>query len=331
MIDSINFRIENIDYLDFKQLYQKGIRVDDITSSNPITGFTNRCYVFKYNGATFKFNRSNKTILIYASPHKILNKRDITLSNFKEYTLKLEEILIKVFDTSNVNIQLDRIDFCCDIPLTEDDAKTYISFLRFNKIRYKYMKQKNTYATSIYIKTERGKTNLNIYMRQPKTNSELDRGILRIEVQCKKELIKSEYDKYEIPKVLEYYWSEEAIEEYFFNFLKGYLYEGDYYTLEDARKIINNSNCNPDMKRKLKNFVKHVSSYYLSNLMDPKFCKDMRLHYSYATINNYIKKLDAINVNPITIQKLQGVNINKKILPNLLKLARQTAEDKYFK
>lgn len=123
----------------------------------------------------------------------------------------------------------------------------------------------------------------------------------------------------------------EAIEEYFFDFLKGYLYEGDYHTLENARKIINASNYKPDMKHKLKNFVKHVSSYYLSNLMDPKFCKDVRLHYSYGTINNYIKKLNAINVNPITIQQLHGTTTKKEILPNLLKLARKTAEDKYFK
>ena len=59
MIDSINFKIENIDYLDFKQLYEKGIRVDDMTTTNPKTGFINMCYVFKYKGATFKFNRSN--------------------------------------------------------------------------------------------------------------------------------------------------------------------------------------------------------------------------------------------------------------------------------
>ena len=200
MIDSINFKIENIDYLDFKQLYQKGIRVDDITSTNPKTGFTNRCYVFKYNGATFKFNRSNKTILIYARPHKILNKRDITLGDFEEYKTRLNEILIKIFNNSNIKIYLDRIDYCVDIPLTEVEAKMYIRLLNFNKIRYRYMKQKQLYETSVYIKTQRGKTNLNIYIREPKTKSESDKGILRIEVQGKKEFIKSEHDKYGIRK-----------------------------------------------------------------------------------------------------------------------------------
>ena len=331
MIDSINYRMENIEYLDFKQLYQKGIRVDDITSTNPKTGFTNRCYVFKYNGATFKFNRSNETILIYASPHKILNKRDITLSDYKEYELKLNETLIKVFDTSDVNIQLDRIDYCVDVPLTEVEAKMYIRLLNFNKIRYRYMKQEQLYETSVYIKTQRGKTNLNIYIREPKTKSESDKGILRIEVQGKKELIKSEHDKYGIPKELEEYWTKSSMEDYFFKFLRGYLYDGDYQTIERARNIINNSDYKPNMKRKLKNFVKHVGSYYLSNLMDPKFCKDMRLHYSYGTINNYIEKLNAINVNPIPIQQLQGATTEKETLPNLLKLARNVAEDKYFK
>ena len=121
------------------------------------------------------------------------------------------------------------------------------------------------------------------------------------------------------------------MEDYFFKFLRGYLYDGDYQTIERARNIINKSDYKPNMKRKLKNFVKHVGSYYLSNLMDSKFCKDMRLHYSYGTNNNYIEKLNAINVNPIPIQQLQGATTEKETLPNLLKLARNVAEDKYFK
>ena len=331
MLDSINFRIDNINYLDFKQLYKKGIRVDNMTSTNPKTGFTNVCYTFKYNGVTFKFNRSNETILIYANPHKILNKRDITLGDFEKYKQKLNKILIKIFNTSNIKMYLDRIDYCVDIPLTEAEAKMYIRLLKFNKIKYKYMKQKRTYATSIYIKTERGKTNLNIYIREPKTKSEVDSGILRIEVQGKKELLKSEHDKYGIPKELEEYWTKSSMEDYFFKLLRGYLYEGDYQTIERARSIIDNSDYKPNMKHKLKKFVKHVGSYYLSNLMDPKFCKEMKLHYSYGTINNYIKKLNKINVNPIPIQQLQGGTIDKETLPNLLKLARTVAEDKYFK
>ena len=65
--------------------------------------------------------------------------------------------------------------------------------------------------------------------------------------------------------------------------------------------------------------------------MDPKFCKEMKLCYSYGTINNYIEKLNAINVNPIPIQQLQGATTDKETLPNLLKLARAVAEDRYFK
>lgn len=193
------------------------------------------------------------------------------------------------------------------------------------------MKQKRTYSTSIYIKTEKGKTNLNIYIREPKTKSEVDSGILRIEIQGKKELIKSEYDRYGIPKELEEYWTKSSMEDYFFTLLRGYLYEGDYQTIERARRIIDNSNYKSNMKHKLKKFVKHIGSCYLSNLMDPKFCKEMKLHYSYGTINNYIEKLNAININPIPIQQLQGATTDKETLLNLLKLARTVAEEKYYK
>ena len=48
--------------------------------------------------------------------------------------------------------------------------------------------------------SKKGKTNLNIYDRGAKTQKADDQNILRIEVQCKKKLLKNEYNEYGISK-----------------------------------------------------------------------------------------------------------------------------------
>ena len=194
------------------------------------------------------------------------------------------------------------------------------------------MKLEQIYGTSTYLKNKSGKTNINFYNRYAKTKNQDDKGILRLELQCKKKLIKTEYNKYGIPKDLDYYWSKSSMEEYYFDYLYNYLYEGDYYTLKEAKKIINSSDLlKPKMKQKLIKFIEHIGKYQLARLMNAEFCKNNKLKYNTNKINYYIEKLNLIGVNPIPIQNLQGIQTDKEYLPNLLKLARGIAEEKYFK
>lgn len=331
MIDSINYIIRDIEWVNFEYLLKQGIIPKEFKNINKNNGFTNICYSFNYKGVEFKYNKSYKIITILTNAHKILNKRDVTLNDLEEYKSKLQDILSIVFNNSDVKLELNRIDYCVDIPLSEEDIHLYHSLLYFNKRSYKYMKQERLYLSSTYLKNKNGKTNINFYHRYSKTQNEDDKGILRLELQCKKKLIKSEYYNYGIPRELDYYWSKESMEEYYFNYLRNYLYEGDYYTINKAKEIIDNSETLKfDMKRKLKKFIRRIGRLQLSNLMDPEFCRVKRLDYNVGKINYYIEKLNSIGVNPIPIQNLQGLHTDKECLPSLYNLAKQVAEDKYF-
>ena len=332
MIDSINYILRDIEWVNFDYLLKQGIIPKEFKNVNKSNGFTNICYSFNFKGVEFKYNKSYKIITVLTNTHRILNKRDVTLNDLEEYKSKLQEIISTVFNNSDVKLELNRVDYCVDIPLSEEDIKVYHSLLYFNRKSYKYMKQEKLYLSSTYLKNKKGKTNINFYHRYSKTQNEDDKGILRLELQCKKKLIKSEYYNYGIPKEIEYYWSKSAMEEYYFNYLRNYLYEGDYYTISKSKEIINNSEkLKPDMKRKLKNFIRRIGKLQLSNLMDPEFCKIKKFDYTIGKINYYIEKLNSIGVNPIPIQNLQGVHTDKEYLPNLLKLIKQVSEDKYFK
>ena len=181
------------------------------------------------------------------------------------------------------------------------------------------MKIEKDYPTSIYMKTKVGQNNLNIYSRYEKTKKEEDKGILRIEVQNKKKKIKNEYDKYGIDKDLDNYWNIQAMNEYYFNFLYDYLYEGNYYKRKTARQIINNSSYTISMKDKLKKFLKDIEKSKLYTLIAGR-------KYSNGAINNYIEKLNHLSINPIPIP--EDSEYDK--LDNLLNLAREKAKTTYF-
>ena len=324
MIDSINFLIRDMEWIDFKHISELGQRVKEYKNINNRTGFENKCYEFNYKGIEFKYNKSFKILTILTTAHKVLEKKDITLSDYQIYISKIYQIISEVLNTKYFKLELNRIDDCVDFDLTENEKELYLFLLKWNKTNYKYMKWKKDYASSIYIKTKKGKTNLNIYDRGAKTQKADDQNILRIEVQCKKKLLKNEYNEYGIDKELKNYWSKDSMEEYFFKFLYDYLYEGDYYIRKKANKIIRNSQFKNKTKEKLKEFLKDVEEEKLSNLI-----KNGK-KYKPTIILNRIKKLNELKINPIPIPKMIVERRKIEELENLLTRARKIAEEKYF-
>lgn len=318
MIDSINYIIRDIKELDFKHIRKLGMFLKHFIKKNPNTGYENSCYEFKYKEVEFKYNSNLNLLTIITNTHKILNKKDITLSDKTEYETRINRIVSEVLNTNNFKLELNRIDYCVDLKLN-NLISVYLLLLKWNKNKYKYMTIKEEYATSLHINNKRGKTNINIYNRYAKTKQEENQGIMRFEVQCKKKLIKTEYDKYGIDKELSNYWSKESMQEYFFDFLYGYLYEGDYYKYTWSRKMIKDSTCTPKTKIKLRKFLRDVSKESLAGLIEKN-------KYPPNVIQNRIDKLNELNINPISIP--EGYKYEK--LDSLYKLLQAKAEQDYF-
>lgn len=324
MIDSINFIIREVEELDFKHICKiiQG-EIKKYTQKNINTGYENWCYSFQHKGVDFKYNSNLKVVTILANAHKVLNKRDIKESDLNEYEEKVHQTVSEALNTDNFKIELSRIDYCVDVPLTKDEMKVYLFLLKYNKDKFKYMKKKQDYATSVYMQTKKGMRNLNTYARGAKTGKQEDQNILRIELQCKSKLIKREYNKYGIDRALDNYWSEQAMQEYYFDVLSDYFYEGDYYTRKLAYKIINESDNTRRTKVKLKSFLRDVEHNTLAGLISDK-------KYSPQVIRNRIEKLNELSINPIPIPKLLVESRKIEHLENLLTRARRIADQNYF-
>ena len=324
MLDSINFIIRDVEELYFKYICNiTQEKVKHYTKRNKNTAYENSCYSFNYKGIAFKYNSNLKLVTILANPHIVLNKRNIKESDLNEYEEKVHQTVREVLNTDNFKLELSRIDYCVDIPLTEDEKKVYLFLLKYNKDKFKYMKKIRDYATSVYMQTKKGMRNLNTYVRGAKTGKVQDENILRIELQCKSKLIKREYNKYGIDRALDNYWSEQAMQEYYFDVLSDYFYKGDYYTRKLAYKIINESDNTSQTKVKLKLFLRDVENNTLAGLISDK-------KYSSQVIRNRIEKLDKLKINPIPIPKFLAKSWEISELENLLTRARRIADENYF-
>lgn len=184
------------------------------------------------------------------------------------------------------------------------------------------MKIKKSYKTSVYRQSQRGQYNLNIYSRFECTKEHKDRNILRVELQMKKSKMIKEQDQFGITRELDNYWSKEAMEEYYFKFLEGFFGIGPHRRLADAKLLIDNSDYSDNYKMKLKKFLDDISLE-----IDHRELSKNKKYYS-STIKKYKQMLADISVNTLCISK---INNKIDVLSNLLDLARDVAERKYFK
>lgn len=319
MIDSLNLMIKNVKKVDFKNLIKLGgtfaKRYKNYTGSLVQYG-----YNFSYKNIDFKYSKSFENLLLIANPHKVLLKRDITLSDKDEFKKIIIKALKNILQTDEFTVEISRIDYYVDIPVNEK-IKDYLNLLERHKKIFNRMK-KTQYETSSYLKTKKGQgqIKLNFYDKYQESKKDFYKGILRLEIQNMPSKIKSEYKINNVSKQIDIYWSKECMEKYYFKVLEKYLYIGTYYKRDICKKLVDKAGLNARKRKNINRFSLFESRYKVDGVLEKnKFCTD--------TINNYIKTLNELGINPITIPKESKF----EKLENLVKLARATAEAKYFK
>lgn len=324
MIDSIDFFIRDIHFLDFNHLRSLGINDIKSFTSKDRLGNENTHYRWSYKGIEFKYNTLAHIVTAITNTHTILDeKMYITLSDRALYKNRIEQIFNEIFSGMLVKYELNRIDYCVDIKF-EDDVllEKYLILYKYQNPKFVHTKIKNIYATSIYRSSGRGQYNLNIYSKYAESKGERYRDILRLELQIKKAKIKKEYEKYGIPKDLDYYWTQEAMEEYYFDFLSDFFGSGKHMKYFKAKELISKSDYSDTWKKKLKKFLKErMVQVDYKNIVKTK-----------KTFNTYAEKLGALNINTLCMfEALEPFFPETDGIDNLLDLARNVANDKYFK
>lgn len=277
-------------------------------------------YHLSYKKILFNYYMGSQTLVIRTESNKVLNKKYVTLNDLEEYKNILNNIIFEVTGLFNVRLVLSRIDYYVDLVtnVKSHEIADILEILDKHQDNYKYMRKSKKYKTSYYLKTKRGSHNLNCYDRNARYKNRNLEGIFRIELQLKKPKIKSELKKYGIARIIDNYWTKEAMQEYYFNLLRDFFHNCDYYRIDVAIQKIKRSDYKESMKNKLIAFITKINKNGMT-----KAKKD----YSAPTVKNYINKLEKIGLNPVTI----SIDKPYKKMENLLDRAKRIAEEIYFK
>ena len=319
MIDSIDFIINGINYIDFKYLRSKGIEIKSYMRKRNF-----KTYVFEYKNIKFDFTPIRRYLILETHVNEIIEKDIVTISDkeiYKDRVLKIVKEVITNFDSMKFGFEINRIDYKVDLQFKEEEkVQAYNDILTHYKKNFCYAKQKEQYDTSTYLTNKDGQIHINFYDKYAESNKEEYKNVLRLEIQHNHKFIKAQtikdYNSRE--KIIDEYWNEKSMEEFYFKKLREYVYLGTHYKRRKVNELINNSKYNNNYKEKLKKFVLITNRYNITYVQKNIYCRH--------TVNKYIEMLEKIGINPITIP--DGSKYEK--LPSLYIIAKQKAENEYY-
>lgn len=286
--------------------------------------FNKHSYVLKFKDVVFNYYEYSQILKIKTTTDKVLKKGFASLYDLEDYKNKLNKLVEEVTKKDDCSLLLSRIDYCVDLKSDTDNQETkdILELLYKHSHNFKYMKLKEDrdYNTSFCLYSKKGSYNLVCYDRYAKYKDEKVKGIFRIELQVKKYKIKRELkkEKEKVERTLDNYWNECAMKKYYFDFLRGFFYYGDYYRIDVAIEMIKNSSYSINMQDKLIKFITKINENGIT---------ETKKDYSSETFRNYIKRLKNIGLNPITI----SINKDYTKMENLLDRAKRIATEIYFK
>jgi len=231
--------------------------------------------------------------------------------------------------------KLKRVDYCINFDLMEmaigcapeqmmqlikhgDIPPYFVEWLKYDFISRR--KRSGKYSHYLYS----GSTNMNCYYKHAQLKDRYDDCpnindalyVIRFEIQCKYPKIRSlsccRYDdtdpsSYDITrKLLSDQTSADMIEKYF----RRIVGRGDYYTLKDAKEIVESQDFQPSKEQRLIDTLELINQYRGV----AKFRQRLQNRGATADFNRSIKELGELGINPVTIPKSFGV----RRIPNLL-------------
>ena len=178
MIDSINFRINNIKNVDVKKLIDLDIvyhkfkyKVGRFGKPQMVYGkaieneknIISTGIEFEYQNVFFQYYDRFNYVLVIANAHKVLGKTDIKLSDRDNYIITIKKTIKKIFDIEDYRLNIDRIDYCVDLEMTKEEIIERIKLLYKHRNEYCKTIRINDYETSIYLTSKNGQRRINIY------------------------------------------------------------------------------------------------------------------------------------------------------------------------
>lgn len=245
---------------------------------------------------------------------------------------------------------VQRIDYNIDLKMQYENVEKYITLLQRGGKAYswkvhelfedkskrkksKHGQRKTTHPKGSIL-FENKQYNVNIYDKyRERLASQQERGIiderelqeskgvLRIEIQAKKNKVRTLKSKYEIAeKTVENYARYDIAEPLIMQVLKDIAGETDYYSMERAINKITQSNIKGTTKDDIVGFLRLVNN-------NRSLWKAKKKYNGKTKLETVLKRLDKLNINPVTLPRSFGSDE----MPNLFHIVGAKIAEKRFK
>lgn len=262
--------------------------------------YNNDCnyYYIKYQNIIYNFYPDFKILHVILHLYNITGSRDIDEINLNKLSLYVKKnILFKNIDINNKLASIDfNFDLYCD---NQDEKNLYIQ--QFKKLHsfYRFMKKKLVEDTT-YMQSK--SVVLVAYDKDKSSNEAVYKNVIRLEVRLKRAYIYRQLKNNGISDKLINYFDISQQYIVFNKYVVTNLYKGDYYSFVEAQKLIK------------QHYRATTAQKIINVLRDFNVLGKKRTFEIHKNARDCIKKLEAIGVNPITINREIGI----KYLPSVL-------------
>lgn len=261
---------------------------------------------------------------IYVDFIELLGRPNIIPEDCDEILYRVRKIVQNILDVDDFELVLSRIDFRYDVVIKDKMVRELILLLlKKAPKKVSYMRRIDKYKDTIrFFSNSRSD---NIYDKEKerlvkgKEIKLFEKNVLRFEAQIKNEHIRYKNKKYEVKRSLEEYLAYDVYKTYMTKMVISVVGKGDFYSIEEAEKIINASNLKDKNKRELREFL-----IYTSRSGSLSKTKDVYKRYAF---DKNIENLRVLGINPIIIPEKNGVRkTGIKFMENPLKKLIQEFE-----
>lgn len=263
-----------------------------------------------------KYKRKLEFITIVLNPNKLVTGNRFNIIGIEEYE-KLNEKFDEFIKDIHINLpslahwSMKRVDYTIDIETPY--VKEYIKLFQrgdkpsnFNELYCPISKTSKQIDGSLYLFNK--SVTINFYDKEnevlsKKIDANPCKNILRLEVQCKKSKtnyisIKNEFGNRFAKNFFDEQLSLNHIR-YYYDKIIG---SGDYYTLGEAIRIVEESKYTRKTKDKLIEVLKAVSKH--RSIWKAR----ENSTYNPNCFNRYLKQIRGLGVNPVTIPERWGID-----------------------
>ncbi|MFI3210966.1 MAG: phage/plasmid replication protein [Peptostreptococcaceae bacterium] len=254
------------------------------------------------------YHKCNNKLFFTVDFIKLLGKPNITENDIEEIEDKLKDTFRYYLSKTKLEFIMIRLEYRLDIKLDKDIREILLYLYSKCKDKSHCKEKKSDYETTVYFnsKSITSKIYDKAFERSCKGEEieEFEEDVLRFEVTLKNKHLNYKKRNYK-NKRIEEYLQEDLFKYYLKRHLEVHLFCGDYYTIDEAIKIL--------IKYKVKNisdineFLIYTSRFGITKAYNK---------YGNYKYNLYKKILDKNNINLITIPKSK----NYKTIKNPLNL-----------